>query len=122
MPNELSELESIEVAISHLRRATKKEFRDERKMSSDVNHLEKDVKKNNSSREVRDDERVERDIYHFLYHTIRSMNYLIQIEKNESAFEKQDHIKNKFKEPIEKEVRVLIRELRAIGSLDARSL
>ena len=114
--------ESIGHAITHLQRATKKEIRDERKMGRDAAHAERDAKKNNLTKEIRDDERVEKDIYHFLYHTIRSMNYLIEIEKKDHLVELKINIKNKYSSMIEKEVKFLINELRSIGSLDSELL
>ena len=115
---EVSHEESMKHAAKYMRRFTRKEIRDENHLLKDIKREEKHSKQHDVAAESVDAEHIERDIYKFLFHNIRVMNSLIQIEKDQDFVENQEHFKNPYRAKIAREVVILMKELRRIGALD----
>lgn len=118
---EVSHEESMLHAIKFMQRNIRRELRDARHLKNDARHEEKDSKHHDTKHEIRDAEKVENDIYHFLYHNIRVMNALIEVERDQDFVENQEHIHNEYKSKIAREVNFLLQELRRIGALDRQT-
>lgn len=126
MGHELENIEAMEHAEKILNRFIRKMRRDSGHVRSDTKKTEHAAEKHDYDKEIKFDGRIEDDVYDLLKHLIKALKAFVAVEANLVESENQegpDAVKehDKHKEEIEREISLLLKELRQIRSTEKRA-